>query len=304
MKRAVIDVGSNSLILLIAERQGQEWVPIAEHTRITGLGIGAKATGNLRSESIRDTLQALTDLFEISRQAGADDPIAAATMAVRIAKNQQEFLELAAANQTPVVVVSGDEEARLGFEAVANDPLFASSCRISIVDPGGNSTELMTCDRVAAGWQTRFKRSYPVGGLGLRDGVLKDEAPDFAARLNAVEEIDNIIGLDYLPNQHGTTIVLGATGTNLISIREAMTTWNPDVVHGATLDYEEVGRAVGWLCSLGDEGRRNVVGLQPGRERTIHIGSLILERFLQALHTWECKVSIRGWRHAFLSEID
>jgi exopolyphosphatase / guanosine-5'-triphosphate,3'-diphosphate pyrophosphatase len=95
-------------------------------------------------------------------------------------------------------------------------------------------------------------------------------------------------------------VVLGATGTNLISIREALETWQPEKVHGAYLLFEEVSRAVGWLMAMTDQQRRDVRGMELGRERTLHIGALILERFLFALKSEGCCVSVRGWRHALL----
>ena len=204
-----------------------------------------KLTGLLGEAEMTRTLAALAEFANIARdlRVGSFEPVG--TMAVRIAQNQSDFLSRAASQDTPVTVLSGDDEARLGFLAVADDPLFADFPRLSIVDPGGNSTELATADRTPTGWVTQFRKSYDVGALGLRDGVLQNESPDFKARLAAVQELDAKIGMDYLPGQSGTVVVLGATGTNLVSIREKLTDWNPDIVHGAILDYEEVGRAVG-----------------------------------------------------------
>ncbi len=304
MRKAVVDVGSNSLILTVSELNNGTWTPIIESTRVTGLGVGTKATGLLSEVGITESLSALREFKLVATEQGADEMIAAGTMAVRIAENQADFLGRAASQGTPVQVLSGDDEARLGFLAVANDPIFGAHPRISIIDPGGNSTELVTADRTPAGWSTRFRKSFPVGALGLRDGVLRDESPGPSARLAAVAELDNTISMDYLPNSAGVAVVLGATGTNLISIRERLSEWRPELVHGAVLDYEEVGRAVGWLCGMTDSERAAVPGLQSGRERTIHIGALILERFLHSLRVWECRVSIRGWRHALLEGLE
>lgn len=295
-----MDVGSNSVLLLVAEWQNGVWVPVIETTAVTGLGAGTKQSGLLSEEGMADTLSALARAREVAAEHGVSDVLYGGTMALRLAQNTDEFLHRASAQGTPVTVVSGEDEAQLGFWAVAEDPLFATAERISIIDPGGHSTELVTADRTENGWEIRFRRSYPVGALGLRESVLTGESPDFAARLSALAEIDRMIGLDYRPGQGGLAVVLGATGTNLISMRDRLLTWQPDRVHGATLDYEEVGRAVGWLCDMTDAQRAQVPGLEPGREKTIHGGALILERFLNALHVLDCRVSIRGWRHALL----
>jgi exopolyphosphatase/guanosine-5'-triphosphate,3'-diphosphate pyrophosphatase len=115
-------------------------------------------------------------------------------------------------------------------------------------------------------------------------------------------QIDDAIGLRYLPHQCGTVVTLGATGTNLVTIREKMAAWDPVRVHGSVLGYDEVSLAFEHLSSLGDAGRAAVVGIEKGREHTLHAGALILERALYALGAEECSVSVRGWRHALLEE--
>jgi exopolyphosphatase/guanosine-5'-triphosphate,3'-diphosphate pyrophosphatase len=246
------------------------------------------------------TLAAILEASSRAKSLGCDEVVAAATMAARLAGNTALFLERARAQGTPVSVLSGEDEAELGFQAVAQDPAFAAHSRISIVDVGGQSTEMVTADRDGDGWTVLFRRSYPIGTLGLRGTVLQSESLDFRALLNGVCVVDDAIGLAYLPSQSGHAVALGATGTNLVSIRERMMEWDPERVHGAWLDYEEISKAVSWLGSMTDAERGSVQGMEPGREKTIHIGALILERFLHSLRVLGCSVSVRGWRHALL----
>lgn len=302
MVKAVVDVGSNSVLLLVARLDAdQGWVPVFESTAVTGLGQGTKTTGLISPDGAASTLEALSKAFADARLHGAESVLAGGTMALRIARNAQDFLAAAKAQDTPVTIVSGEDEARLGFLAVAEDPAFSDSPRISIVDPGGHSTELVTSDRMSGGkWNVKFRKSFSVGALGLRETAMPSPRPTFSERLVAVDQIDSLLGMQYLPRQCGRVVVLGATGTNLVTIREEMTVWQPEIVHAQTLDFEEVSRAVGWLCDMDDLERAQVVGLELGREKSIHIGALILERFLQCLHALECQVSVRGWRHALL----
>lgn len=299
MRKAVLDVGSNSVLLLVEEQTPDGWKPVFEDTRVTSLGEGTKGSGLLSEEAIERTLEGIEELWALAREHDATEIVAAATMAARIAKNTPDFLAQAEVQGTPVFVLSGDREAELGFLAVAHDPTFAAK-RISIVDVGGQSTELVTAERTDTGWKSLFRRSYPVGTLGLRGGSLRDQTPPIPSMLGAVQEIDDIFGVCYLPNQCGEVVTLGATGTNLISIRDKMTTWQPDKVHGAVLDYEEVSKAVGWMFRMTDAERAAIVGIERGREKTLHIGALILERALHAFRAAECRVSVRGWRHALL----
>jgi exopolyphosphatase/guanosine-5'-triphosphate,3'-diphosphate pyrophosphatase len=304
MRKAVLDVGSNSVLLLVEEETNQGWKPVYEDTRVTSLGEGVKESGVLSPEAMQRTLLGIKELWQLARSHDAEKIEAAATMAARIASNTPEFLERAAAQETPVFVLSGDDEARLGFDSVAHDPTFASAGRLSIVDVGGQSTELVTAQRQEDGWDVLFRRSYPIGTLALRGGLLKAQSPAIPDLLRAVQEIDDAIGLIYLPNQCGEVVTLGATGTNLISIREKMAKWEPDRVHGAFLDYEEISKAVGWMCRMTDAERAAIEGIEKGREKTLHLGALILERCLHAVRALGCRVSVRGWRHAMLEQGD
>lgn len=300
MRKAVIDVGSNSVLLTVEEESPEGWKPVCEQAEVTALGEGTKQTGRLSPEGVTRTLQTLKDYFEQARTAGAESVCAYATMAVRIAEDRESLLEPARKQGTPVEVLSGEDEARYGFLAVAGDPLFNAADRLSIIDPGGHSTELVTAQRQHHDWTTLFRRSFPVGTLALRGGLLADESPKPLDLLRACADIDDRVGLCYLPNQAGVVVTLGATGTNLVSIREKLPSWQPEKVHGATLTYEEISRAVSWLCGMTDAERAALPGIEKGRERTIHLGALTLERFMFAARAEACRVSVRGWRHAIL----
>ncbi|MFZ4506510.1 MAG: hypothetical protein ACOYON_02290 [Fimbriimonas sp.] len=302
MRRAVIDVGSNSVLLLVAERQPTGWTTLLETSAVTALGDGTKATGLLTEGAMTRTLAAIAEAHRRAHELGVDDIRTAATMAARIATNAPDFIARGLAQGTPITILSGEEEAELGFRSVANDPIFAQYPRLSIIDPGGQSTELVTADRTEDGWDVRFRRSYPIGTLGLKSTTLAPEVLTPREILSAVAEVDDRIGLAYRPGEGGHAVVLGATGTNLVSIRDQLLTWQPELVHGAILDFEEVSKAVGWMMPMTNAERAAIPGMEPGREKTIHIGALILERFLNALKVLNCSVSIRGWRYALLDQ--
>ncbi|HJP84037.1 MAG TPA: hypothetical protein VJ835_11090 [Fimbriimonadaceae bacterium] len=304
-KRAVIDVGSNSVLLLVAEFQG-EWKSVYEDTRVTALGEETRQTGLLGERGTSETLSALREFFKTAAEHGATEIVAGATMAARIATNADDFLRRAGEQETPIFILSGEEEADLGFRAVADDPLFRNQARLSIIDPGGHSTELVTADSANSLWQIQFRKSFPIGTLAMRGDAFPDERVVPANTFRGVEELDRVIGMSYRPAECGECVVLGATGTNLISIREKLDHWQPERVHGARLDYEEVSKAYGWLSAMSDSERAQVPGMEPGREKTIHLGALILERFMYALRAEYVRVSTKGWRHALLasSEFD
>lgn len=301
MKRAVVDVGSNSVLLSVAEWSGDRWLPILETSKVTALGEGVKQTGRLGEAPIERTLAAMGRAFASAKAAGADVQ-AYATMAARIAQNADDFLTAAMDQNTPVRVLSGDDEALLGFMSVALDPKLNGQDTISIIDPGGHSTELTTAHRNGTTWNRTFQKSFPVGTLGLLGGSLSIESPGPKQLMQATVEIDGLLDLGYTEGMAGRAVVLGATGTNLVTLREQMELWDPDRVHGQELDYEEVSRAVGWLAPMTVDEREALPGMEPGRGKTIHAGALILERFLYAIRAERCFVSVRGWRHAIIED--
>jgi exopolyphosphatase/guanosine-5'-triphosphate,3'-diphosphate pyrophosphatase len=302
MRRSVIDVGSNSVLLLVSELRGGIWTPIFDDTAITALGEGTKQTGLLSDEAITRTLSAVKGFVNKAIELGCPTTLTAATMAARIATNSSEFLNFAEKQGTPVVILSGEQEAQLGFESVVGDPTFATFPRISILDPGGQSTEVVVADRTGTGWNILFKQSYPVGTLGLKSTYLNEERVSGIEILRVSSAIDSVIAELIPPQEPGIVVALGAAGTNLVSIRDGLAEWQPEKVHGQTLDFETISNFVGTLMPMCDSERAAIVGMEPGREKTIHVGALLLERFLFALRGEECFVSVRGWRHALLEK--
>ncbi|MHB8635585.1 MAG: Ppx/GppA phosphatase family protein [Fimbriimonadaceae bacterium] len=300
MRKAIIDVGSNSVLLLVEEFGDGRWSTVHEAAEVTALGEGARQTGVLGETGMGATLNCLARFFGDARNARADTCEAFGTMSLRITANAGEFRRLAAAQNTPVSILSGDDEAQLGFESVAFDPTFAAQARLSIIDPGGQSTELTTADRTPAGWVRSFRKSFSIGTLALRGGTLKSETPGPGEYLRAVAELDSTIGMDYLRGSAGFAVVLGATGTNLVSVRDRIIGWQPELIHGKVLSFEDVSRSVSRLGGMTDAERAALPGMEAGRERTIHLGALVLERFMNAIGVADVAVSVRGWRHALL----
>jgi exopolyphosphatase/guanosine-5'-triphosphate,3'-diphosphate pyrophosphatase len=293
-------VGSNSVLLVVEERSDEGWRFVFESSEVSSLGEQTKETGLLGETGMRQTLDALQRAFAKSDALEAGTPLAAATMAARMARNTAEFLDRARLQNTPVIVLSGNDEATLGFLAVADDSLFSGNDLISIVDVGGQSTEIVTAERRQGEWQTEFRHSYPIGTLALLGNSLRDECPGPGAWVQACREVDEIIAETPPKTPAGDVVVLGATGTNLVSIRERLNRWDPLRVHGARLDYAEISKAAVQLASLPVDQRAKLPGIEPGRERTIPIGALILERCLFAVGAPSCRVSTRGWRYALL----
>jgi len=300
MRKAAIDVGSNSVLLLVAERSDAGWRPVYEDTAVTALGEGTKTTGLLGDAGVQRTLDALRRFYQKAQELGATEVVAGATMAARIAQNTNNFIASAQAQGTPFIVLSGETEAEWGFRSVVEDPLFSEVERLSVIDPGGHSTEIVVAHRASAGWNVSFRKSYPIGTLGLRNTHFPNERLSSGEIFAGMAFIDGQIDIHPDLAAGSTAVVLGASGTNLISIRDRLLTWDPGKVHGKRLSFEEISKAFGTLATMSDNERAQVPGMEAGREKTIHLGALILERSLHALRLEEVVVSVRGWRYAAL----
>jgi exopolyphosphatase/guanosine-5'-triphosphate,3'-diphosphate pyrophosphatase len=287
-RRAIVDIGSNSVLLLVSELRDGVWTPIIDKSEVTALGAGVRESHQLGEAGMEATLGALKRAFQKASELGAE-AMAFGTMSLRLAENTPTFQTLAAAQGTPVEVLSGEDEAKLGWAAVVEDPTFAESAEISVIDIGGQSTEISTDSGPV---------SYAIGTLGIRTTETLSET-DVAELEDEIRKVFAIVPT----HPSSTCVCLGATGTNLISIREAMPEWRPDLVHGATLARAEVADFVAKSCAMTDAQRAALPGIEPGRERTIHLGALILAGGLDALHVDACRVSVRGWRHALLERL-
>ena len=301
-RRAAIDVGSNSVVLAVCERTETGWAEIASSSAVTALGEGTKATGLLKPEAMERTLAALRTQANEANALGAR-AVAAGTMALRLATNANEFLGRAEAQGTPLGVLSGEEEAALGTRAVLADPKYGGTEDLAVVDLGGHSTEVT----ILRAGEVVWGRSLPIGTLGVRDRLLGPESNDAATLFRATVALDAEIEAHYdrrihpFP-QNGTVVALGSGATTLVVLREGLTEWDAARVDGAALEYEEVGRSVGFLNGLDVAGRAALLPMAPGLARTIHVAALILERVLYALRAEGCRVSTRGWRHGLLAD--
>lgn len=295
MRRAVVDVGSNAVVLAVAEPSQAGWTSVLDTSTVTALGDRLLPTQHLSDEGIKRTLRALKQAWTDARSYGAAVQ-AWGTMALRMAENAHEFLRLAEDQATPVRVLSGEDEARLGLLSVALDPTFVGE-RVSLVDVGGHSTELGTYNRAES--HILFTKSVPIGTLVLRAYCEESGALSGLALVRARAAADDAIGL-VLPGGADALVAVGASATNLVTMMHKVEKWNPARVHGATLSYEQVSYFVSRLAPMTDDERAAIVGLEKGREFTIHLGALMLERCMHAFHAESLHVSVRGWRHAIL----
>src|SRR5262245_50667348 len=164
-RRAVIDVGTNSVKLLVAQVSGRRVDPLLEQSEQTRLGSGFYQTRRLQPNTIAHTARVVAEFARQAAELSAVSTRVIATSAARDALNQGELLAaIRAASGLEVEVISGEQEADWTFRGVGSTPLFAGR-PLLIVDVGGGSTEFI----LGEGDHQQFGRSFPLGTVRLME---------------------------------------------------------------------------------------------------------------------------------------
>jgi exopolyphosphatase/guanosine-5'-triphosphate,3'-diphosphate pyrophosphatase len=279
---AVIDMGSNSTRLLIADVGGGAVAELVRDTRITRLAQGVDAAGRLADEAIGRVLAALADYRAEIDRLGVERVTAIATSAVRDAANGPEFLaSLRERFGIDARVISGDEEAKLTFlgatagRAPAPEPVL-------VLDIGGGSTEFVVG---VPGQAPRFHVSAQAGAVRQTERHIHEDPPPPAALQALAAEVRGIIDAAVpvdLRRQTASGIAVAGTATSVAAIDQELDPYDPERVHGYELGLAACERVLALLAAQPEEERRRVTGLHPDRAPTIVAGVVILVEAMRA----------------------
>jgi exopolyphosphatase/guanosine-5'-triphosphate,3'-diphosphate pyrophosphatase len=303
MRRGVIDIGTNSVKLLIADLRGDDILPHLETSRQTRLGQGLYATGKLQAEPIRATVDAVNELLALAKRNDCADTRIIATSAVREASNSGELI--AALGQT-VTVLSGDDEARLVFVGVMSCPRLAKSPAL-VIDTGGGSTEFIVGD--ADGM--RFHTSLPLGSVRLMERHAVSDPPTTGEQETVHNTIGENLSETALPGlreqltalgQASPLTMIGSGGMAGILAKMELADDEYDREQMESVELP-LGRVTAWrerLWSLPLAKRREITGLPKSRADVALFGSLIYEQALRQLGFATLRITTRGIRFGVL----
>jgi exopolyphosphatase/guanosine-5'-triphosphate,3'-diphosphate pyrophosphatase len=296
---AAIDVGTNTVLLLVAERAVSGFSAVAEHGAITRLGKGVDATRRLLPEAMERTLEAVGRFADEARALGAVGLAVTATSAARDALNGVEFLAAASERAgVEVEILSGEEEAQLSYLAVSQD--FAAEAgerELVAIDIGGGSTEFI----FGHGPTVRFHESLNIGSVRLTERCIQSDPPseaDFARLHNALSA-----ALLPIPRPGANALVVGVAGTvtTLFAVANAIAPYDAARVHRGWLPRDALAQTRERLSSLPLAERKAIAGLQPERADVIIAGAVLLEHALDHLGASGVRVSDRGLRWGLLA---
>src|SRR5580765_3776931 len=162
-RRAVIDVGTNSVKLLVADVTGRNVEPLLEDGRQTRLGKGFYETHRLQAVAIAQTALAVGEFCKAAEKLGAVNIRVIATSAARDAENPGELIAaVQKACGLRLEVISGEQEAEWAFRGAMSNPKL-SRAPLLLLDVGGGSTEFI----LGQGDEISFRHSYPLGAVRL-----------------------------------------------------------------------------------------------------------------------------------------
>lgn len=305
LRRAVIDVGTNSVKLLVAD-VGAEVVPVLETSRQTRLGQGFYESHRLQPQPILDTARTAGEFAQRARALGSASVRVIATSAARDAVNGDELV--AALERTTVArveVISGEQEADWAFAGVVSHPRHATAS-VLILDIGGGSTEFILGERRVA----RFRHSFKLGTVRLLETLDWPEPPTASslARCRAWlrEFLDREIAPMLEPALAGLAdrpvlVGTGGTATILARVRLGTNEFDRHAIEALRLSAGELTEVLERLGSMPLAARRQVPGLPPERADVILPGLAILEAVMTRFDLPEFQPSTRGLRFAALT---
>jgi exopolyphosphatase / guanosine-5'-triphosphate,3'-diphosphate pyrophosphatase len=269
VRAAAVDIGSNTVRLLVAEVNAGEIVEVDRALEVVGLGRGVDRTGLLSSSAMEAAEAALRDYGQRIRAAGAEQVMVIATSASRDAANAVEFLERVAdvLGATPEVI-PGEREAELSFLGATGG--LDGVGRSLVIDPGGGSTE----------FATGFARpdaalSVNIGSVRLSDRLLPDRPADMSQLQDARRHVRDLFAEVPVPSDTHRVIGVAGTFTSLGAIQLGLAEYDRDRVDGSTMTLRELDTMVERLAPLSLEATVAIPSLHPKRAPVILAGAVI-----------------------------
>jgi len=311
VRRAVIDVGTNSIKLLVADVAGHDVRPVHEESRQTRLGRGFYETHRLQPEAVACTAEAVWEFAQIARERNADSIRVIATSAARDAVNPGDLTAtIERVSNLKVEIISGEREAELAFQGVTTEAELAKT-PLLLLDVGGGSTEFI----LGQGEHKHFARSFPLGTVRLMEKFPHSDPPtrrEFNACRDWIRDfLENEVRPKLDPalrrearSSSGDIQLVGTGGTTsiLARIEAKLDRYERERIEATSLNLERIKSHRRRLWRLPLAERKEIVGLPKLRADVILTGVVIYEMVMAEFGFNELRVSTRGLRFAAVME--
>lgn len=294
MNIASIDVGSNTVLLLVASISDAKLKPLVNKYESPRLGKGLQIGGEIREEGIKHLLKILKDYKNIINKHECTHVILTATNAMRIASNSQSIIsrikDQLAFN---VKIIQGDEEARLSYLGASSS--FNNLEEKTVIDIGGGSTEIIFGNNK----ELFFKKSFQTGVVSLTEKYIRSFPYSEESVKSAEHELKNIFSeLNSNIPSDVSTIAVAGTPTTLSCIKQNIKIYDEQKVEASTLESSELIELTKVLQNLsGNDIKQKYGQVVAGREDVLFAGALILNYLKKILKIDKILVSSRGLRY-------
>ena len=300
---AAIDVGSNSVRILVAEYDPAVGLTIVDELKDQPrLAAGLARTGCLNEAAIDRAIQTLGRMREVCQRRGVRRIAAVATAAVREAENGPWFVRRVRQElDIPLLIIDAETEAALSYRSVAHHFQLAGA-RALVADIGGGSLELIG----AVDGLVELTLSLPLGAVRLTELYLPGERSVQRELAALRKHVRKQLKRELSSREWASATVIGSGGTftTLGRISRARRGLPPgESVHGLSVETAEVERLLDWLASRTPEQRRQVPGLNPERADIILAGLAVTAELLDWVRTRSLAVSAFGLREGLLLEM-
>jgi len=289
---ASIDIGTNTLLLLIGEVQADGSLSIVhdEHS-IARLGEGVHASKCINEKAIERASHILHRYKLICDSYKVEKITIVATSAMRDADNAEYVCSiLSSIIQTPISIISGKEEAY--FSYVGSKETYDNP---TIIDIGGGSTEIICMDND----HTIQSISLNIGAVRFTEKYFSTYPPSIDSIQEAIAEIKTSLS-QFTISVHSPVIVVAGTPTTLACIDQGLDEYHRDKVHGYILTYDAISSITDMLCTSSYYSLFSIKGINPKRADILPAGSLLLKSLLSYFAIEHCIVSTKGLRYGVL----
>jgi exopolyphosphatase / guanosine-5'-triphosphate,3'-diphosphate pyrophosphatase len=294
---AVIDLGTNSLKVLIADKTENKWSYIQDMSIPCRLGEGLKKSKRLSPHAKQRTLDALDEAINACEVCKVSQYYPIATEAFRLAENGEEFrLKIKKELGLDFIILTGEEEAALTLDALKTD--FSSQLdNALLIDIGGGSMEIT----LIRNKHITLQKSLPLGCVVLKEEYLLSDPP-------VEEELDNLKNfiksrISAFPVSDQPFNCLGIGGT--ISTLGAMYIgeFKAEKIHGMKLSYSQIEDISNHLNHITIQERKSLPGMVRGREDILPAGAIVLLELMSHFQADSITISKQGIRYGYLHTI-
>ncbi len=310
VRRAVIDVGTNSVKVLVADVVGRDVRPVWEESKQTRLGRGFYKTRHLLADAIAATAETVAHFAQVARDHQASSVCAIATSAARDAVNPDDLMSaVQVASGLKLQIISGEREADLAFQGVTSDPRFGKH-PLLLLEVGGGSCQFV----IGHAGSTPFRRSFALGTVRLMEKLPHSDPPkpeEYAAcrtwldqfvaeQVRPVVEVPLKAEIEKEPALH--FVGTGGTASILACMEAKLTHFDREQLEAVRLSAKRMAWHVRHLWSLSFEQRQQIPGLPKNRADVILMGAAIYHVVMEQFGLSELQVSTRGLRFAALMD--